>query len=463
MAIKYLWHYDVHRKFREELLYFQVAFWPTYKQEQILSRITDFFKREGIRSYFIYEIYGIYDILLRVWVPQRLQPSSEFKRNLEKELENLGCSKMIPFYVEGNPLHWMWWDQRLRKQLSPSETEIKQLPEEIVSALDNDKLDQHELENLENKHLLKKYDPKVNGIKFFIIIPNPSLVGPVSAEATESVARRLMNVIIGTKKIIEPSVYFGEGIAWFLVKGKTLPKDFEMLGHLIQKINQEGDSGRHIRTQTYFTTSCEYIEEEGVSLHRLDEYPSDVLDYINQEEDEYFEMKGSLLLNVKRYLEGKSGKEVFQDQNVLDGVLRSIVAFLNSHGGKILIGVLETEKFADVLENPNSLLSGLPVVANRIVLGINAELGGARTWDYFERQLKDYIQTHIKSSMGKSVSTLIKIQRLSYNDRILCLIEVPKGLIYFYLNDKFYVRRGNSTVLLEGIDQEGYKKTHPRV
>ena len=65
--------------------------------------------------------------------------------------------------------------------------------------------------------------------------------------------------------------------------------------------------------------------------------------YLTQPESATFQLKGSLLLDVGRYL--KLGEVERKSKEIRNSVLKTIVAFLNTRGGDLLLGVLEAQRF----------------------------------------------------------------------------------------------------------------------
>lgn len=455
-----LWHYDVHKKLGESLLYIQLTFLPTYKREEIFEQIRGFFQKKKISSYCIYEIYGYYDLLLRIWIPERQLLMCP--KELHDRLKHLYCTRAIPFYVEENPLHWAWWDKEKDKILFPSKKDINNLSKDTIRTIEQGTQD--ELERLEVTHIIRiiKESSSKKGIKFFVVIPQPYLSEIPDKESKDRLISRLKKGLENFQGIVEPSIYVGSGFAWILVKGKILFQEYARLNNLVQDILVAGVEDFMIRTYTYLVTDSAHpysIEQEILNLPQSTvEKKHNIDDYLQHEEDDQFEVKGSLSFNVDRYLRDKTYKGDFRDEKIaIEGVVRSIVGLLNAEGGEILIGVLEEKRYGDVLKDPGNPLSQLPRVGERIVFGINCE---SEDWDKFSRRLTDLIRAHI----GRDASAIInKIEKHHYKGQDLCLVKVPKGAGWYYLDEKqFWVRRAGSTILLEGQEMDRYKNLYYR-
>jgi DNA sulfur modification protein DndB len=176
--------------------------------------------------------------------------------------------------------------------------------------------------------------------------------------------------------------------------------------------------------------------------------------YLDREESETLEFKGSLLVDLNRYLLG-DGKLV-EDASLLDeGVLKTIVAFLNTKGGDTLIGVLELARFERVYEDK---LSDCPSHGKKILFGIDIEYGKDE-WDGYMQRLISYIETRISPDVLDS--DLVRISKLSHDGKPLCLVSVQTADAKQYLQNKFYIRRGNKTVQLQGPEIDRFWSSKP--
>ncbi|MFH0775732.1 MAG: ATP-binding protein [bacterium] len=408
---------------------------------------------------------------MRIWIPLGKNPA-EFRKRLYEGLKDLGCVKEIPFYVEENPYNWKWRDKE--KPLFPpdinklSEDTVKKVQKKI-DEIQDDECEPPELAELKAQHTIEKYDPE-KGIKFFVMITPPVFGETLTNQLRESFQKQLVNLLVENKDIKEPSIYLGQGFAWFLIKGKVEFTKYDAIKKLVEKINEVGIMGFNIRTYTHLvdgTDLADYIEQEKISLPSKALEEHNITYYLKHEEDEEFEAKGSLSFNVDCFLRDKEYKGDFREDKIAkdkdkiakEGVLKSIVGFLNSEGGKILIGVLEVQKYIDVLQDSDNLLRNLEKIDNRIIFGIEHEYDAQKGWDGFSLRLTNLVQNYI----SKEVSASIRIQKQQYMGVDLCLIEVPKGLDWYYLDtSRFYVRRYGSTILLEGREMDSYRRLHPR-
>lgn len=195
--------------------------------------------------------------------------------------------------------------------------------------------------------------------------------------------------------------YWGEYIA---VINQTVIEAADTEKELIQKIEE-----RKLRR---FLTTIRPIGEFK-SVHKL----------IKEEESDTLEFKSTLQWSVKGNC---------QDEKLRFAVLKTIVAFLNSQGGTLLIGV-EDDGNIFGLEKDISLLS-------------------KKTLDVFQQTLINLISQYIGSNF---INKYIKFRFEKLETKDICIIHVKSSLKKVFLQpnkDKgleFYIRVGNTTKRLD--------------
>lgn len=178
-----------------------------------------------------------------------------------------------------------------------------------------------------------------------------------------------------------------------------------------------------------------------------------IKEILDQGENDTRELKASFCLAVKRYLLGDG--MVFLDNDLaLDGILKTIVAFLNSKGGSILIGIIEKSHFQNIIPSKQKELSDS---GDYYLFGIEKEIENLNK-DKYELKIRGMIEEHI----AKDCVELIQIKFHEYLEKIFCLITVSKRKNkWYYLDGKFIVRNGNRSVELKGEDADIYKQRNP--
>jgi len=171
--------------------------------------------------------------------------------------------------------------------------------------------------------------------------------------------------------------------------------------------------------------------------------------YLDKDEDELLEFKGSVSADLDRYFKG-DGRIKKRDDIADEGVMKTIVGFLNTKGGQILVGVLEKHRFRGASDEK---LADCPSYGDKLIIGLEIEYKKDE-WDGYQQRLWSYIEDRI----GPEVidGELVLIQKDRYEDKDLCLITVSPSESKQYLRNKFFVRRGNKTVCLEGHEIDRY-------
>lgn len=192
----------------------------------------------------------------------------------------------------------------------------------------------------------------------------------------------------------------------------------------------------------------------------LKEKISNIRNKIIQEESETLELKSSLIkpildpLRSKRLKELQSNKEnncqseienligAPAKKKVIHSAMKTLVAFANSKGGTLYIGI-----------NDNGDFIGLDNDFDEI---------GDRSKDSLGQKLDEYIKTYI----GNSFFGLISITFESIESKDILIINVKKSdkEVFLIKDDKgtncsdFYIRRHSSSVKIEGKDLIEYFK-----
>ncbi len=149
-------------------------------------------------------------------------------------------------------------------------------------------------------------------------------------------------------------------------------------------------------------------------------------------------------------------KKVANKEIALKGVLKAIVGFLNTEGGKVVIGAIEKSQYPKL---PDNFLALFPEYQNYYLPGIEIELDKKGVDDYLLK-VRNLIEQHIARDLADIVTSTVAI----LNGKTLCLIEIAEvSDRWYYLNkNDFFVRDGNRTILLQGEDADKYKRRRNR-
>lgn len=224
--------------------------------------------------------------------------------------------------------------------------------------------------------------------------------------------------------------------------GGAIQKSRQVRIEFLKKIR---DAGVHFRSRW-----LEKIEEAKKEEDEFEKKKKGIKYYLEKDESEVIEFKGSLSFDIDRYLLG-DGKQQENPKLIDEGVLKTIVAFLNTRGGTILVGVLEQNKYEQVYKEK---LDDYPIVDNKIIFGIQHEYSKDE-WDGYYQKLINLIESRISPEVLDL--EFVEISKFEEDDFDICLIEVTPSDTKQYLNNKdFYKRRGNKTQKLTGKQIDNY-------
>lgn len=472
---RYVWHHQLHEAWANERLYFwRLAFFPTYNEEHIRLALDNVLDAHEVNSYALYEIYGLYDIIVRVWLPTSTTP---------ERFEEALTSSLTPFHMEvcdafsvGQILrHWPWVEK---------DGSVKALDSELVS----ERLDFESIDKLNSLALGQEGDPEAlellhdkvedgllakcsftDGIKFLVVVTSSSQLATIAARGQlREELIRILKIAEDEGSINETSLYEGSGFGQFLLLGKVKPEEFSALRtSIIDRVNDAG-TGVFFRARPY-TYIAAAGDGKALEPKFFDRMPSErdsadtakpIEEILGRDEDETLEIKASAFINIDRWLHtGRAGAD---DEITDKGVLKAIVGMLNRNGGTIIIGALEPERYRGDggLERR---LQDLPKVGKYLCLGIEPDYQG-KDWDQWALRLQSVIMKRINPPpVG-----LVTISKVEVAGRALAVLSVQRTTReWFYLQGEkdsaeFFVRLDNSTRILLGPVADGYKQSYPR-
>lgn len=163
------------------------------------------------------------------------------------------------------------------------------------------------------------------------------------------------------------------------------------------------------------------------------------------------EFKSSLLFDRKRFAaKPETAVSELESEKVLHSSLKTICGFANSGGGVLLIGVADAGDIVGV-EDDFRFTGAEGVITEK-----------RDRWEmFFRSQLKSRFYN------GARVNDLVSVQLLSVSDLTVARVKVgvSQRLTCFKVEGRYciYVRRGNSTEMLEIYDIEDFLKDRGRL
>jgi hypothetical protein len=255
-----VWHPLVHRRFQEELYFFLMSIKP-FDEDKCFDDLAELMGEFGIKKFCAYQVFGQFDVLLRVWLPPvQLQA---FIETAQVKLHNL--RSIVPYHVTG--IHDTWRFRQAEKNLGEMLTTLSELTAKTVRDVQEER-DANSLGKLIDAGLLAVVgdyrSESRRSIKAFIAISEPAL--PV-VEKREQIFQEIARLCEDKKRFSKVTIHTGLGFCWLLIKLVT--REFYSVGDLVKKISKQyGADG--ISTSTFISATDAYVEGENISSLALD-------------------------------------------------------------------------------------------------------------------------------------------------------------------------------------------------
>ena len=461
---RFQWNHRLHQEWgHSQLQFWRLAFSPTFNRKAVVTALTEVLRVHNVVSFALYEITGMHDLILRVWLPNATS-LGEFERTLRSRLDSRHLQMYDIFIVSDIVMHWVWDNNGTEPMRAPTSNRIRtRMSDEKILSFNRAEISLEEFESAKRAHLVSESAPH-RGAKFFVVIPHPHAV---FTWAADELKERLSNVLRQAQSIQEKSLYEGTGFGQFLIIGRADYTNFTKIGEeILDPINDMGIGGFGVRTYTYVSPLSDFIlfqellPTDGARIHPT----IAITDYLSQDESNTLEFKGSAFADLARWVH-TDGERLQESSAVTnEGILKSIVAMLNGDGGFVIVGVLEVDKFKS--QSAVAKLAAFPKFGRYVCTGIELEMQG-HDFDWYQLRLRDIIKSRISPAAGSYVN----IDKVEFEGVTLCVISAEgTDDEWFYLADdpkrpnalKFYAREGNRTNELVGPEADHYKRARPR-
>lgn len=464
------WHPSLHEKAGQETLhYWFLTFSSSYEWDLVRAELLALLGRLHVYSFALYELMGDCDVLLRVWLPRGT--SSSFRVELRRCLAGFGLSEDVLYSVEEVIRHWPFAKEGKGGIEAVDRNGPMPGPETIGEAngklLDQLGIEDEALAGLAEQGLLgphNHHDDQIAGVKLVTLL-KPK--GDLETSQIHSLAKEIAGVLDAQASIKQRSLYQVEGRAVFLLtclvpEGRFFAFRDELVSLLSPLCAAAG-----VRTNSYACASPkllmfqDLIPSPGTRGAPPRMQSRNVSDLLKLDESMTLEVKGSAFTPLNSWLfDGEMPEE--SDSFFHKGVLKTIAAFLNSEGGSILIGALETGRYRD-----EGMAEGAPSfteVGGYMTAGILDPCFLKRGWDFYARRIAEKVASNIEPDP----LPLLTMRNEEVDGMILCVIDVVAGRDagWHYLRHRrgdglaFLVRQGSRTVELEGVDADRYKERY---
>lgn len=455
---RYQWNPAIRDALGEECAWYRLGFNPTYRQAEILIAVEAVLAECGISAYTMYEMIGIHDLMLKAWVPP-LRTSGWLEDRLVLGLRPLHLAYIDHAEVQARNRVALWNEGD--HDSAADELELAALDANDLPSTDVSKLSPKKINELLGAELVREFAlPK--GLRFFVVIPHPSLHGGIT---NRDLREEVGNIIANAEgKMAWLSFYDTSGFGTALVTGIVAFDKYEELDNSIMmplmEVNQRPGS---VRSVSHICLQSEPLlfKDELNLASRVPDDDDRIADLLSQEESLSLEFKGSAFIDSGRYY--YADNDAADAPEITDVLLKTVVAMLNTKGGKVVLGVLEKKRFTRV--GPDSPLNDAGTIGEYLYPGIGSEM--TKSWDDYERKLLDVFRHRITPDPHARVD-IVKLT--ASNGAVLAEIAIDKPSLtsveYFYRVDgsggdhkshHFYIRSGSQSRELSGPDLDKYK------
>jgi hypothetical protein len=446
---------------KERLYFYRLSFAPIYIPHEIQEKLLVIFEGHRVGSYVVYELYGSWDLLIRVWLPSDVS-SEEFEQTLKDSLRSVHLNQLTDFAVKDIARHWVWGageypgpDEATLATERPTDSE--------VAAVNSGNPEPDLLKRLGDLHIITEA-VHTAGLKFAMIVTSPTT--ELNVAQRDRFQKQLADIVdeAGERHINDLSLYVGHGqnFGVALIMGRAELRHLDAIGSALAHRISSGLSPDAIgaRTITMIISGSE-LRNSNETLPLADEILDDADITIEEALESYehhrAEVKGSAFLDYKRHLVGDG--DLVESSAVTDSLVKAVLGMLNADGGTIVLGALELVKLPSATD-----LAGCLVGEQRWCVGIEAEWG-TEGWDGYARRLDRLLRSRISPDPGLWIAS---IEPEAVDGRTVAGVFIRKpDRCWYYPSEesnkgRFYVRRGASTDELSGPDADAYKESNRR-
>jgi DNA-binding transcriptional regulator YiaG len=190
----------------------------------VRRRIQETLSSYRVKSAIAYELFGVHDLMLRVWLPEEAG-LEDFQQAMTSSLRVEGLSMCDPFQVRNVVRHWLFKGDGATRIGLFSPTGQRRVSREEIAAVESG--DEQLLGQLDNAGTVSRFpaspDPLEAGTKFSVVVTGDARMTTREQAELQST---LVNVLDQTERhgrIDQCSLYSGWGFGHFVVGGRVKP------------------------------------------------------------------------------------------------------------------------------------------------------------------------------------------------------------------------------------------------
>jgi hypothetical protein len=486
-----------------------------YDRDDVLRILSETLREVHSCAFVVYEILGDYDLLVRVWLPREVtQIRLEEVLATRLALSGVDPSRVRVSLVETVLRHWVF--ERREGPVAPADARLERLPtEDFRNRLNSTLTDgpntpgtltEAEVQTLIGEGIIGELvngdeldagEAGVPGLKFATLIRTDTLSQDARRRLRRAVQGQVDALAVLTDEqnrpvVRELSLYWmpGQADAEFVIMGRIRPESFHRaLDDLISFVVDTGMRafGAHPTTYIFASENYRLIEEAlptsaAAETVALDQRP--IAELLAAPEDSRIEFKGSVYIDVDKWLYAGGAPQV-SEELFLDGVVRTVAAFLNSpmiRSGRLVLGAYEITPAverarASSAEAVQVRFADLPEVGRCLVVGVEPDIQALKRQgtnvgdvDGLMRHVAQRLDSILQVS-GRSTGALaeVEVTATKVAERTVLVIEVetvaPRGWVHFLDPENvetFTVRRGNRSVNLSRDEEMDWRSRWDR-
>jgi hypothetical protein len=451
------WHPLLHEKWaKEQLLFMRLGFAPTYQRDRIRDALMTVFAEHQVRSYVGYELLGVYDVILRLWLPSTTTPQAFFE-SMRRSLKAVDMTTSDSFSVLRQARNWLWEENGSKALVTPDTQRVANGPPSPneMHALETDP---SIFATFRSANLIRPIE-RHEGVKFFMVLPAHSNLPDSSREEID----REVSEALDALELDEYSLYIGQGFgsgAAVIMARIAFDRFYDIGNVLGARILGRLMKVLGVRTYTFPTSNDKFLcYSECVPGMDLATVPPDSYGtlevLLDAGETRWCEIKGSAFVPLVPLFDHNKRIDS-PNTDATRGLLNAVTGLLNAGGGTVVLGVIEKGRYAEPTVRQH--FGDYPEHGRYLCLGVDDEINDDA--DKFEQRIRETLASHISPAPTGSVD--VEFHTMGERTFVLLRVRASPTSWYYLDGTGFPVRDGNKTDSLEGHLGDLYREANPR-
>jgi serine/threonine protein kinase len=249
----------------ESLYFWRLGFYPTYDADAVELGLREVLNESAVHSAVGYELFGPYDVLLRVWLPVAVKFDA-FQDALIDRLARANLNMCDPFQVARPVRHWLF-PHDANGLIVPTDDALAELDDPfLISAIESGEVDADRFATLSKVDRLvapfrdhaETTDSSDPGTKFAVVVSGDPRLTTSQHQQFETTLTKLLDQ---AERLEQKSLYSGSGFGHFLVMGMVKGHPLSILkDDLLEPITLANIAAVYgARTYTHVSGRADYV------------------------------------------------------------------------------------------------------------------------------------------------------------------------------------------------------------